>query len=797
MLISLRWLQEFVELPTEDPAEIADVLASIGHEVEGHETLAPDWNGVFVGRVVGIEEHPDADRIRVCQVDIGTATEQIICGAWNFEEGALVAVAIPGSVLAGGFEIGRRTIRGVDSNGMICSEQELGLGDDHEGIVVLDGDHEPGTPFSDLIELPDVIFDLSITPNRPDAMSHLGIARDLAAHYSIAHRVPDRPLHPVAGSIGIEIEIGDPVGCRRFVASEVTDVTVTSSPMWVRHRLTKCGVRAISNVVDVTNYVMLELGQPLHAFDADAIAGSKLSVHRATVGETLVTLDGEERALDPDDLIIYDTDGPISMAGTMGGASSEVSSSTTRVLMEAASWDPPTIMYMSNRHALRSEASARFERGVDPNLAPIANRRASAMVAELSGGNVIEGYVDNVATPAEPVTIDLTLADVERLLGTGFTTAVVTGILERLGMTVSGSDPLHVEVPTYRPDLTRPVDLVEEVARMHGYDNFPATLPTGPAGGLTPEQRREREAYRTLAGLGLDQTVNLPFVGEADVEALGLADLLPRLVTVKNPLRDEERRLRPTLLANLMRTVRYNVSHGNETVALFESGLVFHDRPAEIDSRLPDQQQKLAWAVVGPWGPKKLGTSPMAADGDLSLALVRSLAAAMGIRHLVLEQGEAPGLHPGRSAIVSIGDRTIGFAGELHPAAARHFEITGRVAVAELDLGPITATPALVESSSPSVYPFVDFDLSFVVDDALPAKEVLGASSKASGELLESAAVFDEYRGPDLEPGTHAIAIRYRLRAPDRTLNNKEANQVREAMIAAVEEVGGTLRGAK
>jgi len=797
MLISLRWLQEFVELPTDDPGEIADVLAAIGHEVEGYQTLTPDWKDVNVGEVIGVEEHPDADRIRVCQVDAGSGIEQIICGAWNFEQGAKVAVALPGAILAGGLEIGRRNIRGVDSNGMICSERELGLGADHEGILVLDGDPEIGTPLTDLIELPDVIFDLSITPNRPDAMSLVGIARDLAAHYGSGHRVPDRPLDPVPGSTSIGIEIADPTGCRRFVASEITGVTVGPSPMWVRYRLAKSGIRPISNVVDVTNYVMLELGQPLHVFDADSISGSKLIVHRAAAGQRLVTLDDEDRSLSPDDLVISDDEGPTSMAGTMGGARSEVSSSTTRVLMEAASWDPPTIMYMSRRHALRSEASTRFERGVDPNIAPVANRRAAAMVADLSGGGVLEGYVDDVAVPVEPLEIDLYRADVTRLLGEALTSPAMSDILERLGMGVTGSDPLRVVVPTYRPDVTRPVDLVEEIARIHGYDRFGSTIPTGPAGGLTSDQRREREVYRALAGLGLHQTVNLPFVAEADIDALGRHDLVPRLVAVRNPLRDEERRLRPTLLANLLRTVRYNLSHGNDSVAVFESGLVFLDEPATIDSRLPEQIPKLAWAVVGTFGPKRLGEASLEADADVSLALMRSLGAAMGIGDLELVSSEVPGFHPGRSAVVVIGDRTIGYVGELHPSTARHFEISGRAAIAEIDLEAMTAQPGLRESVSPSMFPFVDFDLSFVVDDALSVRQMIEATQAVAGDLLERAEVFDEYRGPDLDVGTRAVGIRYRLRASDRTLTNPEVGPVRDAMISAAEALGATLRGAK
>jgi phenylalanyl-tRNA synthetase beta chain len=310
MKVPLRWLQEFIELPTADPAQLSDVLTMLGHEVESFDVLESGWTNVVVGKVEQITPHPDADKVRVCQVDTGSGPRQIICGAWNFSEGAHVAVAEPGAILPGGFEIDRRTIRGVESNGMICSESELGLGEDHTGILVLDGEPVPGSSFVELVELPDVVFDLAITSNRPDAMSLVGIARDLAAHYEIQYRIPDRPLQAVAGSPKISVEIEDPSGCRRFTAREIRGVEVGNSPLWVRHRLRKAGMRPISNVVDVTNYVMLELGHPLHAFDADTISGDRLTVKRAETGETLETLDGEQRTLTSDDLIIYDAEGP-------------------------------------------------------------------------------------------------------------------------------------------------------------------------------------------------------------------------------------------------------------------------------------------------------------------------------------------------------------------------------------------------------------------------------------------------------------------------------------------------------
>ncbi|MEE8407352.1 MAG: phenylalanine--tRNA ligase subunit beta [Acidimicrobiia bacterium] len=795
MKVPLVWLQEFIDLPTTDVAELSYAFDMLGLTVESVEMIRPEWSDVLVGKVLEIAAHPDAEKIRVCQVDTGSGPTQIICGAWNFEAGAIVPVAAPGAVLPGEFEIGLRNIRGIESNGMICSERELGLGDDHAGILVLDGEPEIGIPFADIVELPDLVFDLEITPNRPDAMSMLGVARDLAAHFGIEHRLPEIQMSTVQGSTKIEVQVDDPVGCRRFTAREITGVTVGPSPFKIRHRLHKIGVRSISNVVDVTNYVMFELGHPLHAFDADSIAGARLVVRRASVGETLVTLDDEERALTPEDLIIYDDDGPTSMSGTMGGARSEVGQTTKRVLMEAASWDPPTIMYMSRRHDLRSEASTRFERGVDPNLADIANQRASVMVAALTGGEILDGAVDVVGTPTTPAVVDLRLFDVERLLGSGFTVDSVSSILTSLGMGVEDSDPMVVTVPTYRPDVTRPADLIEEVARIHGFDNFEATLPSGPSGGLTPEQNRQRILQMTLTGAGLHQAVNLPFVSMEDLTHLGSRLGESELLTVKNPLREEESKLRPTMLPGLLGAIRYNLSHGAGSVGLFEIGKVFSSAPDEHDPRLPAQPDRVAWAVVGDVGTQTLDGSSIKADGAVSLALWRRVARSLGLSDVEIRPSSAPGFHPGRTAEILIGGVPVGHVGELSPRSGRAFEIIERAAVAELDLALLVSSVSPVQVKIPSVFPFIEFDLSFLVDSSQNVSELLAAMRSAGADLIETERVFDEFVSPDLGD-KKAVAIRYRLRANDRTLTNDDAGPIRAAMIDAAQKTGAVLRGA-
>jgi phenylalanyl-tRNA synthetase beta chain len=796
MRVPLRWLSEFIDLPTGNVDELSYALDMLGHTVEGVERLEVGWSEVYVGEVLEVAEHPDADKIRVCQVDSGTGPTQIICGAWNFEAGATVAVARPGAVLPGDFEIGQRTIRGVESHGMICSERELGLGEDHAGILVLDEGQEKGKPFSDYVELPDVVLDLEVTPNRPDALSLVGIARDLAAWFDVDYRIPPVELKTVPGQTPISVEIADPSGCRRFTAREIRGVDVSKSPLRIRHRLHKVGTRSISNVVDVTNYVMFELGHPLHAFDAATIEGDRLVVKRAAEGETLETLDHVRRRLSPDDLIIYDDAGPTSMSGTMGGFRSEVSVATDRVLMEAASWDPPTIMHMWRRHDLRSEAATRFERGVDPNLADIANQRASAMVQWLCGGEVLEGSIDEVAIETAPWTVELAVSEPGRILGPGFDVDHVTGILERLGMTVDGGDPLQVTVPTFRPDITRPADLVEEIARVHGFDKFEATLPTGPAGGLAVEQRRLRLLNDTLVGIGITQAINLPFVGVEDMKALEIDTDDGGLLTVKNPLREEESKLRPSLLPGLLNALRYNRSHGISSVALFETGKVFFSTPDPDEPRLPEQRDRLAWAITGDVGLSSLEGSQRQADAEFSLAVWHRLADAMSVE-AALEPATFPGLHPGRCAAIVVAGQTLGHVGELAPSAARAFDLDGRVAVADLELGPLLAPVEPKLATTPSPYPHVDFDLSFLVDEATPAADLVATTSTAANGLIESARVFDEFRGEALGASQKALAVTYRLRAPDRTLEQKEIASIRQSMIDAAESLGARLRGAE
>jgi phenylalanyl-tRNA synthetase beta chain len=797
MRVSSRWLADYIDLPTMDPDDLALAFASLGHEVEAIERVTADFHGVVTARVEEVILHPDAAKVRLCRVSTGGDPIDVWCGAWNFEAGAIVAYAAPGSILAGGFELGVRRMFGVDSHGMICSERELGLGDDHSGIIVLEPGTALGIPLESLLALPDVVFDLSITPNRPDCMSMVGLARELSAYYRVPYRIPETAVPESEDATAVRISIEDPTGCYRFAGRELRTVTVRPSPLWMRRRLRLAGVRAISNVVDVTNYVMLELGQPLHAFDLDKVAGERIVVRRAVAGERLTTLDGVDRALVADDLVVADTEKASALAGTMGGEISEVSAVTTRVLLEAAAWDPPTILQMSKRHGLRSEASARFERGVDPALGPVAAARAARLLVELGAGEALSGARDTVAVEVPEAVVELRLAEVRRVLGDGFDAPLVTELLTRLHLRVEGTDPLRVTAPTFRRDLTRPIDLVEEVARLHGLDQFGETVPFGTGGGWSREQERASVLRSALAGLGLFQAVPLSFMRLEDLDALGLppGDERGLTIRVKNPLREEESVLRTTLLPGLLRAARYNLAYGAERVALFETGKVFLARPHPTLPGIPDQPDRLGIVLVGAMGGSAIDQAGRPADVFAITAVWRVLARRLDLGEVRLEAGVHPGLHPGRAARVWLGDAPVGWLGELHPAAAARFELTGRVAVAEVDLDALLAVPGRWQFVEPSPFPPATFDLAFIVPELLPAADLVETTAAAAGGLLERVVVFDEFRGQSLPAGTKSLALGYTLRAPDRTLTNEDVAPVRRRMAEAAARIGASLRG--
>jgi phenylalanyl-tRNA synthetase beta chain len=826
--VPIGWLAEYVDIPAGTTVEDLDTaFVRLGLEVEeihrGEQVDGP----LVVGRVLEIEELTGFKKpIRYTQVDVGEAVAGdggrggvvgIVCGATNFAVGDAVVVALPGAVLPGGFEIASRKTYDRISDGMICSVRELGVGDDHAGILVLGDDAPaPGTPAGPVVGLDDVVIELAVTPDRGYCLSMRGIAREMGTGLAAPWRDPGAFTPPVwSGEPAWQVGVADADRCDRFsmIAMEGLDPTAPS-PWWLRRRLAQASIRSISLAVDVTNYVMLELGQPMHAFDRDAVSGP-ITVRLAREGEKLTTLDGTVRSLSTDDLLITDDTGPIGLAAVMGGASTEIGGVTRNVLLEAAHWEPTGVARTARRHRLPSEAAKRFERGVDPEMTVVALARAAALLAEYGGATVVGGLVDiDTRTARRPIPLDA--AKPAEVAGVPYTAAQVVELLEAVGCAVdASSSPLAVTPPSWRPDLTDPADLVEEVVRLAGYDDIPSVLPTAPPGsGLTDVQRRRRSVGKALAEVGYVEAPAYPFVGTAAFDALGLPDddERRRVVVVRNPLSEEEPALRTTLLPGLLATLARNLSRGQRDVALFEHGAVFPGgtrsrapvpgvdrRPddatlAALLGAVPVQPWHVAVALTGHreargwWGK---GRPAVWAD---AVQAARLVAAASGVE-LTVRAGERAPWHPGRCAELLVGDTVVGHAGELHPRVCAALELPARTAVMELDLD---ALPGAEVPTAPriSAFPPVYLDLAFVVADAVTAAELEASIRDAAGELLESLRLFDVYTGPQIGADRKSLAYSLTLRAPDRTLSGEEAGVVRDRVIAVVErEQQAELRG--
>ncbi len=797
MKVTLSWLREFVDVPDLPPDALVEVFESLGHEVEDWHVLDASFTDVVVGRVLEVGPHPNADKVRLTKVDVGDHILEIICGAWNFDAGAVVPVAIPGAVLGGDFTIERREIRGVTSNGMICSETELGLGDESSGIMVLDDDYPSaagsiGAPFAGVIGLPDVWFDLGVTPNRPDCLSVYGIARDLAGFFDLPLADPGIVVAESGPPSEMRVEIDVPEMNPRFSGREVRGIAVGPSPHWLRRRLELAGVRPISNVVDASNYAMIEFGYPTHAFDI-AKLGSRIVTRMAREGETIVTLDDQERHLDPSDIVVTDGTGAVAIGGVMGGASTEVDGSTTDVFIEAAYWDPASVLMTSKRLGLRSEASARFERGTDPSFCPDGADRVAQLLQHIAGGSPAPHPVDEHPMVIEPWVIAYPLSETERVLGISLSGTETSDLLERLTFSVEGNDPLLVTVPTRRPDVRRKADLVEEIARLHGFDGIPDSVPQGPGGGLPFRERRLRQIRQLMAGAGFYETMTFSFIGITDLDQLGYPEghAIRAGIRVVNPLNDGEGVMRTTLLPGVLKAASTNLARRVPAVRLFEVGKAF----LTGGGKLPEQPDRLAFVIAGTseatWDTP--GGEPDVFDGTGVWSL---LADQLRIPHATVRPASLPSFHPGRCAEIAVGDVVIGAVGEIHPNVASAFGLTGRVVGAEIDLAELLVDRGHWTYHPPSPYPPVVFDLAFAVDDAVSASEVIDAATRAAGDLLEEVRVFDVFRGPSVGEGMTSIALAFRLRAPDRTLTDEDAAPIRRAIAAAVtERTGATLRG--
>jgi phenylalanyl-tRNA synthetase beta chain len=878
MRVPLSWLREYAQLPEPvDVTEVAQRLTGAGLEVEALESVGQDIRGVVVAQVLLIEELTGLKKpIRYCRVAVSDAqlsgppeeASGVICGAVNFKVGDRVALALPGAVLPGGFEIGARRTYGRISEGMICAASELALGDDHTGIMVLPPDAPLGADFVAYAGLRDEVLEIAVTPDRGYAVSVRGLARELASAYNVSFTDPASAALPDATLLGGALDfagpdvyparIADPAVCDRFVLRELKGFSPGApTPLWMMVRLVRCGLRPVSLAVDVTNYLMLELGQPLHAFDRSKLSG-EIVVRRAEPGERMETLDHVVRSLDPQDVLITDSSGPISLAGTMGGLTTEIDDASTDLVIEAAHFSARDIAKMSRRHKLHSEASYRFERDVDRELPLRASAKAVALLAGLGGGQVVPGCT-HAQVDVAPVVISMAADYPDRVAGVVYGRDIVVRRLHEVGCTVvqtraaaptvapwrDGAEPeaaavcpapaaapasavLDVTPPSWRPDLTDPADLAEEVIRLEGYENVPARMPRALAGrGLTPRQRLRRSMGRTLAEDGYVEVLSSPFAARADADLLGLPpeDMRRPAVVIANPLSEDEPLLRTTLLPGLLRVLARNIGRGFADTALYEIGLIFRPRPgaapeapilavdrgptvaelATLEAALPDQPQHLAAVLAGAreldgwWGPGRPASWADAIEAARSIGRIARVP-------LEVRASEQAPWHPGRCAAIyaRVGsdearEWLAGYAGELHPRVIEAFGLPARTCAVELDLSVLFAAaenagPALAPQLS--AYPLAIQDVALIVDAAVPAADVEAALiAGAPAELLEGIRLFDVYTGAQIGEDRKSLAYTLRFRAPDRTLTAAEAADAREAAVAeAQRRVGAVLR---
>ncbi len=828
MNVPYSWLREYCD-PGLDPEALAERLVMTGTEVERIGVAGPPKADNFVvGKVKAAEQHPDADRLRVCTVDVGEGERTIVCGAPNVGAGQTVAVALPGARMPGGEKLRKAKLRGVASEGMILSARELEVGEDHDGILVLDDGLAAGAPLAQALPLAEPVLEIEVTPNRVDCFGVYGVAREV-------HAITGAPLAPepwaqdapaegagrAEDQASITVEV--PELCPRFTARVFEDVRIGPSPLWLAARLAAAGQRPINNVVDITNYVMLLTAQPLHAFDLDRVRGGALRIRTAAAGEKMTTLDGVERTFDAETVLVCDAEGPSGIAGVMGGQVSEVATTTTRVLLEVATWNGTNILRTSRRLGLRSEASARFEKQLHPALCLRAQAIASRLMVELCGAKLLPGTIDVAAPPPEPRSLLLRAARAEGLLGMRIDQADQAAYLERLGFGVEpeGED-LRVEIPPDRYyDVSREVDLIEEVARVHGIDeHLPTTLPAvaGRVGGLNREQRLRRRAEDGLRDLGFDQVVGWSFTDPEQAARLRIPAGDPRAdpIALANPLSEDQSAMRTTVLGSLLDVAARNVARGATRLALFEAGAVYLNSPPTglkrhhasrfrpIDRLAGDfpgergapflEPYRYAALALGGLGERSWRGEEAPADFFGLKGALEALARGLGVE-LSFAPAKEPFLHPGRSAAVAAGGVPAGWIGELHPLACRAWDLEAAVAF-EIDAAPLLGAATAGEETYEDVttLPAVYQDLAVLVGAEVASAEVRAAVLRGGGELLRAAEVFDLYAGEQVGEGRKSLALSLEFRAPDRTLTDPEVAELREAIRAELEKIGGSLR---
>ena len=788
MKVLLSWLDDYGDFadPTDDAAvqRLADTMTALGLEVGGIERIGATVDGVVTARVLRLEQHPDAAKVQRVHVDAGDGTERHVwCGAFNMREGDVVPLATLGTTMPNGMTIERRGILGIDSEGMLCAPDELGLGSDHSGIMILPPDTPLGVPYGEALGIrPDVLFDVDLTRNRPDCWGYLGIARDVAAQLGIELRPPQPPAPTPGPARTAPVALVDGEKCGRFTSTVMSGVRVGPSAAWMQRRLTAAGMRPISNVVDVSNYVMLELNQPNHPYDLATLGGGGFRIRTATDGERMVTLDGEARTFDPDDLLICDADDrPIGIGGVMGGLDTEITESTSTVVLEVAWFEPLTVLQTSSRLGLRSEASGRYERGCDPYVIDTAIARFAELLAETCPDLVVHAGAEDArgtGLPPQERSTTVRVGEVNRILGTALTAGELPALLDPIGFTVSGAgDTRTVAIPSWRPDSDAEVDVIEEVARHYGYARVGKTVPKSTVhGALSVVQQRRRLLREVLLGLGISEAMPNPFLAP---DTLALAGLTGPAITITNPLVVEESVLRTSLRPGLLRALAFNESHRAVGVHLFEIGRVYPPGTGE----LPDEHEALCVVLAGQEAPA-------------AVRVWREIAAALGIGARIDQTRVPAGLHATRSATLQAGKEPIGAVGEVDPGVLSRFEVSERVATLELDLDQVLPREPRPATWKPvSRYPSSDLDLAFVTPESVPAERVEKAIRQGAGALLVDLTLFDVFRGESLGRDRRSLAYRLRLQAPDRNLTDADIAEVRRAAVAAAAKLGAELRG--
>jgi len=812
MKVSYQWLEKYIDLSGITPSELAEMMTRGGIEIDIVEERNKGISDVVVGYVKSKEKHPDADKLNVCKIDVGTGEElQIVCGAANVDAGQHVPVAVVGAKLPGDFKIKRAKLRGVESQGMICSAKELGLNDkllpkeQQEGILVLPSHLELGTPITDVLALNDHVLELDLTPNRSDALSMLGVAYEVASLTGREVKLPQADVFGAAEKTEnyISVSIAEPELCSHYSARYIQGINVKQSPLWLQNKLIAAGIRPINNIVDVTNFVMLEYGQPLHAFDADQVTDGKIIVRLAEAGEVLVTLDDQERKLEPHMLVIADPTKALGLAGVMGGASSEVTETTVNILLESAKFSGKSIRKTSRQLGLRSESSLRFEKEVDPDRVIDALNRAAALIAELGNGLVTDGIVEAKVAEAAPLHVTVTLSKINTFLGTALSLLEVKTILARLGFSfeLQAEEQFNVTVPTRRGDITLDVDLIEEIARVYGYDNIPTTPIHGEVipGALTKAQAIRRELRKRLSDAGLLEVVSYSFTSPQHTVLFPELAQHTNAVKLLMPMSEDRSVLRTNIIAQLIDIAQYNRNRKNDSVALFELGSVFHTEEEKV-TKLPHEKHRFAALLTGNRTESAWNNKSVSYDFFDAKGIVELITKVLGIEELISYQSAQPtNFHPGRTAEIILNvdgqKHGIGYVGQLHPELQLSSDLADTYVV-EIDLEKVYefANDDIVYKVLPR-YPAIQRDIAVVVEDSVAVGQLLASITATAGELLESVQVFDVYTGERLGANKKSIAIALVYRHKERTLTDEEVTELHGGVVAQLEQsFGAELR---